>query len=127
MLKGGDPAEAPMGRAAMCLDSDSDEAEVALVPTPAPRKLRKDKKLHIIMFRGMELTDKARDKCRGLAVPLEGETLVAILIHLCEHMFAGEVPEPDPVKSARRQEVRSCREDEDAGRNLLLFPSARIR
>ena len=77
---------------------------------------RAAKELHTISCRGMELTVKARDKIRGIAVPLEGPTLLVILKHLRERVSAGAVPEPDLAKSALRKEAMSNREDEDAGR-----------
>ena len=118
-----EPEPKPMGRAAMGLDDDSDEAELALVPSEPHKKVRKAaaKELRTISCRGMELTVKARDKVRGIAVPLEGPTLLAILRHLREQVSAGEVPEPDPAKCARRQEAISCRDDEDAGRLRWKF------
>ena len=109
----------PKGRAAMGLDDDSDEAELALVPSELPhKKARKNaaKELRTISCRGMELTVKARDKIRGIAVPLEGPTLMAILKHLRERMTTGEIPEPDAAKSALRKEALANREDEDKGR-----------
>ena len=54
-------------------------------------------------------------------MPLEGDTLVTILKHLREHVSMGDVPRADVAKSARRQEVRSCREDEDGGRVRWMF------
>ena len=88
------------GRAAMGLDSDSDED--ALVETPmdtdknASARRRKDAtlraELKTISFRGLELTVKARDKGRGLAVPLEGDTLSAILKHMREQVDTRETP-----------------------------------
>ena len=69
----------------------------------------------------MQLTVKARDKVRGIAVPLAGETLLTILRHLQAKVSAGEVPEPDTAKCARRQEAMQNREDEDAGRLRWKF------
>ena len=115
----GESPPEPKGRAAFCLDDDSDEAELALVPSELPhKKARKNaaKELRTISCRGMELTVKARDKIRGIAVPLEGPTLMAILKHLRERMTTGEIPEPDAAKSALRKEALANREDEDAGR-----------
>ena len=114
----GASSHTPKGRAAMGLDDDSDEAELAVVPSGPPRKARKHllKELRTISCRGMELTVKARDKIRGIAVPLEGPTLLVILRHLRERVSAGEVPEPDLAKSAQRKEAMSNRADEDAGR-----------
>ena len=114
----GESSAEPRGRAAMGLDDDSDEEELALVPSGPPRKASKNtiKELRTISCRGMELTVKARDKIRGIAVPLEGPTLLVILKHLRERVSAGEVPEPDLAKSALRKEAMSNREDEDAGR-----------
>ena len=105
----------------MGLDCDSDEAELAVVAESAPtrkraRKVDTQKEFRAVSFREMELTVKARDKCRGSAVPLEGDTLGAILRHLREQVCAGEVPSADAAKAARRQEVLSSRGDEDAGR-----------
>ena len=124
--EGGAPIEALIGRAAMGLDSDSDEEELALVPAEVVkpkrgRKLDKDKEFRTISIRGMDLTVKLRDKCKGIAVPLEGDTLLMILRHLREQVYAGEVPEPDPVKSARRHEVKGCKEDEDTGRVRWMY------
>ena len=119
----GASSHTPKGRAAMGLDDDSDEAELAVVPRDVrgcygPRKARKltPKELRTISCRGMELTVKARDKIRGIAVPLEGPTLLMILKHLRERVAAGAVPEPDLAKSALRKEAMSNRDDEDAGR-----------
>ena len=64
---------------------------------------------------------KARDKGRGLVVPLKGDTLVKILNHLREHMCAAELPEANPTKSVQRKEVVNCREDEDGGRIRWMF------
>ena len=119
-------ADAPKGRAAMGLDCDSDEAELAVVAQAAPtrkrpRKVDTQKEFRTVLFREMELTVKARDKCRGIAVPLEGDTLGSILRHLREQVSAGEVPSADAAKAARRQEVLSSRGDEDAGRIRWLF------
>ena len=107
----------------MCLDSDSDEAELALVPHAPQKKVRKGagKELRTISLRGMQLTVKARDKVRGIAVPLAGETLLTILRHLQAKVSAGEVPAPDIAKCARRQEAMQNREDEDAGRLRWKF------
>ena len=115
----GESPPKPKGRAAMGLDDDSDEADLALVPSePPPKKARKNaaKELRTISCRGMELTVKARDKIRGIAVSLEGPTLLVILRHLRERVSAGEIPEPDLAKSAQRKEAMSNRDDEDAGR-----------
>ena len=62
------------GRAAMNLDGDSDEAELAMAPHEPPKKVRKrtGKELRNISLRGMQLTVKERDKVRGIAVPLDG-------------------------------------------------------
>ena len=102
----------------MGLDDDSDEAELALVPSEPPKKARKNvaKELRTISCRGMEITVKVRDKGWGIAVPLEGPTLLKILKHLHERASADEKPEPDLAKKARRQEARSNRTDEDRGR-----------
>ena len=115
----GESPPKPKGRAAMGLDDDSDEADLALVPSePPPKKARKNaaKELRTISCRGMELTVKARDKIRGIAVPLEGPTLMAILKHLRERMTTGEIPEPDAAKSALRKEALENRVHEDKGR-----------
>ena len=101
----------------MGLDDDSDEAELALVPSAPPKKARKyaAKELRTISCRGMEITVKVRDKGWGIAVPLEGPTLLKILKHLHERASADEKPEPNLAKKARRQEARSNRGDEDKG------------
>ena len=57
----------------------------------------------------MELRVKARDKIRGIAVPLEGPTLLLILRHLRERVATGEIPGPDLVKSALRKEAMGNR------------------
>ena len=103
-----------------------EEEELALGPSEVVkrkrgRKFDKDKEFRTISFRGMDLTVKLRDKCRGIAVPLEGDTLVTILRHLREQLCAGEVPEPDTAKAARRHEVKLCKEGEDTGRVRWIF------
>ena len=120
--KGSDAAEEPLGRSAMGLDDDSEEEALAEMPMGKPARVRKNTKqaeLRTVSFRGMELTVKARDRGRGIAVPLEGETLVKILNHLRDYMCAGEVPAMNPSKAKRRNEVVSCRGDEDGGANSL--------
>ena len=120
--RGSGATEAPLGRSAMGLDEDSEEEVLAEMPMKKPvrgRKINKQTELRTISFRGMELTVKARDKGRGLVVPLKGDTLVKILNHLREHMGAAELPETDPTKSEQRKEVVNCREDEDGGANSL--------
>ena len=114
----GESSPTRKGRSAFGLDDDSDEAELALVPSEPPKKARKIvvKELRTISCRGMELTVKVRDKGWGIAVPLEGPTLLMILKHLHERASADEKPEPDFAKKARRQEARSNRTDEDRGR-----------
>ena len=108
------------GRAAMGLDDDSDEAEGAGGSSPKSKKARKNlsEELRTISCRGIEVearnyhtirSIKAGDKTRGIAVPLEGPTLLTILKHLHERASADEKPEPDLAKKARRQEARSNR------------------
>ena len=103
----------------MEVDGDSDEEEVAVLPSGPRKKVRKLaglKELRTVTCREMELTVKARDKTRGIAVPLEGPTLLKILKHLRERFCAGAVPGPDLAKNEQRKEAMSYREDEDAGR-----------
>ena len=119
-------ADAPKakGREAMCLDDDSEEEEVnaikggARAPTTKPtRKVAAaQKEMRKSAYRGMELTWKPRAKCRGIAVPLEGPTLIAIMRHLREQISKGPIPGPNEAKRERRTEVVSNRDDEDAGR-----------
>ena len=126
--EGDDPADAPRGRAAMGLDSDSDEEELAAVPAQKQsrraanrRKKMLQTELRCVSYAGMELLVKPLRKCKGLAVPLEDETLIRILKHLRKQMQKGEVPKPDAAKQERRKEAESNREDEDAGRIRWLF------
>ena len=116
------------GRSAFGLDDDSDEEELALVPSETPKKARRSagKELRTISCRGMEITVKLRDKGWGIAVPLEGPTLLMILKHLHERASADEKPEPDLAKKARLQEARSNRTDEDKGASSLAVWRARI-
>ena len=120
--QGSGAAEAPLGRSAMGLDDDSEEdvlAEMPMQKSARGRKSNKQSELRTIAFRDMELTAKARDKGRGLVVPLKGDTLVKILNHLREH--SAELPETNLTKSVQRKEVVNCREDEDGGRIRWMF------
>ena len=89
-----------------------------MAPSETPKKARRNvaKELRTISCRGMEITVKVRDKGWGIAVPLEGPTLLVILRHLRERVSGGEKPEPDLAKKARLQEARSKKTDEDKGR-----------
>ena len=131
---GGDPAtlsEPPKGRAAMGLDDDSDEEEVAAMARASKVRKKTSKKVdatvrqefRTISIAGMELRAKPRWKCHGIAVPLEGDYLLAILKHLRKQLIEGEVPEPDAQKSERRKASIGNRGDEDAGRIRWIFPS----
>ena len=108
-------------------NADSDEEELAARSIKPGKKARVPKggaklrsELKTVKFRGLEITVKKRDKGRGLAVPLEGETLLTILKHLRSSKEKG-VPSSDSPKKARREENLGNREDEDAGRLCWVF------
>ena len=60
--------------------------------------------MRTVSYAGMELAFKPRWKCLGIAVPIEGETLLAILKHLRGQLLKGEVPDLDCKK--RRAAMR---------------------
>ena len=114
------------GRAAMGLDSDSDEE--VLAETPVDDKTSRKKpvcslrsELQTVSFRGLELTAKTRDKGRGIAVPVEGDSLKNILLYLQQKVSAGPVPKQDEEKAKARAMAAECRDDVDAGRVRWVF------
>ena len=129
-----EPKVPPKGRAAMGLDDDTDEEEVAAtnvearastMPAAKKRKVYAvvRQEMRTISIAGMELRVKPRWKCHGIAVPLEGDYLLKILKHLRKRLYEGEVPEPDATKSERRKANLERRDDEDAGRIRWDFPT----
>ena len=129
---GSAPAGEPKGRAAMGLDADSDEGEVAAldVEARASKKRKPESKkvdatarqeMRTISYAGIKLEFKPRWKCHGILVPAEGDTLPEILKYLRGKLLKGEAPGPDCKKKARRKEVVANREDEDAGRIRWLW------
>ena len=128
----GPEAVRPAGRRGLRFDSDSDNEALEAIPmsedkSAAARRRRRGEpraELQTVVYRGLELIVKARDHGRGLAVPLEGETLTTILKHLRAQVVAGgssEVQAAARAKAARRQEVMDARGDEDAGRIRWMF------
>ena len=114
------------GRAAMHLDSDSDEGVLAETPVDnKPRRKRhashRGSELQTVSFRGLEITAKTRDKGRGVAVPLDGASLSDILLHLRQQASAGSVPKCDETKAKARAMAAQCRDDADAGRVRWVF------
>ena len=114
------------GRAAMHLDSDSDEevlAETSVDDKPRRKKLacHLRPELQTVSFRGLQITAKTRDKGRGIAVPLEGDSLSDILLHLRQQVSTGTVPKHDEEKAKARAMAAECRDDVDAGRVRWVF------
>ena len=114
------------GRAAMHLDSDSDEGVLAETPVddkPCRKKpayhLRSE--LQTVSFRGLEITAKTRDKGRGIAVPVEGACLSDIILHLRQQVSTGSVPKYDETKAKARAMAVQCRDDADGGRVRWVF------
>ena len=114
------------GRAAMHLDSDSDEGVLAETPVddkPCRKKpayhLRSE--LQTVSFRGLEITAKTRDKGRGIAVPLEGASLSDIILHLRQQVSTGSVPKYDETKAKARAMAVQYRDDADGGRVRWVF------
>ena len=121
-------AETPAkGRAAMHLDSDSDEEVLAETPVDQKRQRRGAVGSHLrselqtVSFRGMQITAKTRDKGRGILVPLEGDSLKDILLHLRQQVSTGSVPKADETKAKARAMAVGCRDDADGGRVRWVF------
>ena len=114
------------GRAAMHLDSDSDEGVLAETPADStPRSKKRGSQLRTelqtVSFRGLEITAKTRDKGRGIAVPLEGAGLSDILLYLRRQVSTGTVPKYDEAKAKARAMAAESRDDADAGRVRWVF------
>ena len=70
------------------------------------------------------MTVKVRGRGRGIAAPLEGESLSTILRHLREQVLAGDAP-VEVAKRTSRPDVRTGRDDADAGRLRWSFLESR--
>ena len=123
---GASSAGAPKARAVMGLDNDSSDDEFFEKRPQAVKQFCKQAKVfRQVMCRGMELTVKARNKSRGICVPLAGDTLATILNYLREQVVKGAVPEPDAPKAARRVRAalaKGCRAAADEGRVRWSHP-----
>ena len=120
------------GRAAMHLDSDSEEEVLAEAPVDDKPRRKKPasnlrSELQTVAFRGMELTAKTRDRGRGIAVPLEGTSLSDILLHLRHQVSIGSVPKHDEAKAKARAMAAECRDDADGGRVRWSFGECSYR
>ena len=122
---------------AMALEDDSDVEDLCNIPMEedkeASARVRgqercKGAEFRTVTFRGLELSVKARDKGRGVAVPLEGGSLETVLRHLREQVQGGDAVSSSSVggdlgESARRRRrvVLESRDDVDGGRVRWLF------
>ena len=122
---------------ALLLEDDSDVD--ALNETPmeedkeaSARNRRQERKVaefRKVTYRGLELSVKARDKGRGVVVPLEGGSLETVLRHLREQvqgpdagvLASGVCTANDEGARRRRRVVLESREDVDGGRIRWLF------
>ena len=94
------------GRGAMGLDSDSEEGALGAAwaesqggSSAKKRRTRAPRAVwETVQYRDLELVVKQRERGRGVAVPVEGPTLLRILVHMREAVLAGEQPQPDVEK-----------------------------
>lgn len=113
------PLEEPArGRAALGLDSDSDQEQlVALGEDPSPRASRPragpPAAWSTVSIRGKEVTVRKRPRGRGILLPLDGPDLPAVLGFLLEDMrqCVPEKQRPEKRRRANRQAVDLLPED----------------
>jgi hypothetical protein len=121
----------------LALEQDSDAEDLAAMPMHEDKDVSARNRKQVqgmssgrfvkVAFRGLEFSVKAREKGRGVVVPLEGGSLETVLRHLREQVHSDEQAIPSLAcedgdrARKRRRDVLDSREDIDGGRIRWLF------
>ena len=122
----------------LALEQDSDAEDLAAMPMHEDKDVSARNRKQVqgmssgrfvkVAFRGLEFSVKAREKGRGVVVPLEGGSLETVLRHLREQVHGSDeqvIPsiacEDGDGARKRRRVVLESRDDIDGGRIRWLF------